>query len=228
MPHRARHVSLARQDVGVNEAVRNLAEHGILSVRRRRTGEITQVKMLRYGWVTVGTYANIQLLRDAQPYILEIIRGGYELKAWVWSTQIPLDVLASGSALPFGVVIIIVAIAEAVADVAAGNQLEAFVDLAALALPFGELWILFRGLQLLYDWTAPATPSPGNPLGLSLGEGFLFATGGAGLGIDLVDILSGALGTALGALPGAVSHAAGSAAGSSQGTTRGTSQGLHP
>lgn len=152
---RGRRVALANRDLDINRAIENLAVHHIVAVRRRRGGEILQVKHITFGWISVATYARMSLIKSAQPVILEVIRGGYQLKAWIWSTQIPLDVLASGFALPFGIVIVSVAFILYALDVAGGNQTFAVIDLLALALPWGELWLLVRGLDYFFNFVKP-------------------------------------------------------------------------
>ena len=149
---RGRRVTAARQDASVNEAIANLANHGIVAVRRRRYGEITSVKLLGYGWVSAASYGQMRAFKDAQPYILEVIKGGYMLKAWIWGTEIPLDILASGAALPFGVIIVFLAVVFYVADSNYGsspNWMSA-LDIVSLILPFGELWLVYRLVQMIY------------------------------------------------------------------------------
>jgi hypothetical protein len=148
---RARRVTLAKQDADVNEAIHNVAKYGIVAVRRRKFGEITQIKHISYGWMSAATYGQLRMLKNAEPMILEIVKGGYRLKAYIWATEIPLDVLASGAALPFGVFVVFVAVILYIADTQAGNSLMAALDLLALALPFGELYLIYHIVVLLWD-----------------------------------------------------------------------------
>lgn len=160
----ARRVPLAKVDQDVNQAVASLVNHGVLAVHRKRGGEITALKLVNYGWVSVATYGKIQMLRDAQPYILEIIKGGYQLKAWLWNTGVSIDILASGITIPFGLVEVITAVGLAAIDAYNGNQLYAYLDLLALVLPWGELWLLWRGYQQFLIWFGLA-PGSGNGIG---------------------------------------------------------------
>jgi len=149
-----------------------LTDYGILSWRtKRRTGEILEVRLVTWGWVSAAAFDFLQSVRRAEPYILAVVKGGYQLKAWLWNTEIPLEVLATGLAIPFGIVLFAMAWILAVADYAAGNHLYMVLDVACLFLPFGEFWFLYRFITTVYgfakEFIAPGgTPWGGGPLGL--------------------------------------------------------------
>jgi hypothetical protein len=125
-------------------AVTNLAEYGILGVQRNRNGVIRKVRHVTFGLISVQTYGQLRMLKAAKPIILEVIHGGYQLKAWIWGSGFSLDVFASGVTIPFGVLFVLLALALALADELAGNALMATLDILALALPFGEVYLLVR------------------------------------------------------------------------------------
>lgn len=155
---RARQVSLAKQDEAVNQAITNLAEYGIVSVRRRRGGEITQVKvtgMLGPRWISAAEFGREKDLRDIQPYILEFIRAGYQFKAWIWQGEIPLggiQVLDSDVTVPMGVALIAAwALLRQLDQWRGAPDWIVFLDTWWPLLPFGELWLFYEGGDLLYE-----------------------------------------------------------------------------
>lgn len=144
------YVGLLKNNKEALTAVETMARWHITAVRRTVAGRITEVHHIQFGWIQVQTYYQLQKIHDFMPIIVQVIEGGYRLKAAIWSFEIPLDVLGSGIGIPMGAVLVLVATALAAIDWATGNQLYAWIDLAALALPFGELWLLIRGLDILY------------------------------------------------------------------------------
>lgn len=130
------------------EAIENLAVHHVLAIRQTGRGEITAVKHVAYGWLSAKEYGQLILLKDLEPAILEIIKGGYQLKAWLWGSDVTLEIAGTGVAVPFGAFIFGTALTLYAIDTSLGNKKEAILDLLTLALPFGELWIMYRGIQL--------------------------------------------------------------------------------
>jgi len=176
-----RHRYPVRVQETVHDAITDLAVYHIAAIRRRRGGEIIAVKHITLGWISVAAYGKLQIIKKLEPYAIQIIRGGYQLKAWIWATEIPLEFLASGTALPFGIIVVVVALALSAIDAVNGNQLYAAIDLIALALPWGELWLIYRGLSIFFSFILNngGVPSPSNPLGL-------FSNGWIDLGLSLI------------------------------------------
>ena len=125
---------------------RLLAEHHIVDLRYSKKGrEIIAIKHAALGWISPTMYYAMQELHSLIPSVLE---GGYRLKQAIWTTEINLEVIASGLTIPLGVLLSAAAGLEAAIDQANGNTIYAAIDLAALALPFGEFWIIYHALEL--------------------------------------------------------------------------------
>lgn len=177
---RGRHVGLVQSDREINLAVENVARWHICAIRRRKDGTITQVRHVQFGWISVEIYYQLQKLHDLVPLAQSIIEGGYRMKAALWSYEIPLEVLASGFGIPMALVLITVAATLYIVDLAAGQSFYAMVDLASLALPFGELWLLWRGASLIYSFiTGTVNPAAGTLAGVPISDFWLsLFTGG--------------------------------------------------
>ena len=193
---RAIYAGLAHRQnqLAMQEAVRNLAVYHISAVRMNKVRGITFVKHVAFGWISVQDYYRLQKLHDMAPFAIEVIRGGYALKAWIWQADVSFEVLASGTRIPFGVVLIVIAVGLAVVDAVQGNEFFSTIDLASLALPYGELWIMYRGLSMLlslFHWVEGSGATPGNPLGLTLPSSLVLAlSGGLGLSLDAATLAS--------------------------------------
>src|SRR5947209_2541349 len=142
----------ARQ-ADVAERIRLFAEHHIVAVRtQRRTGEIVAVNHAVWGWISPNQYYLMQEIHRVLPDLVsKTIEGGYRLKEAIWSWTIDFEVLATGLKLPAGLALVAGALALAGSDYVAGNTVEAALDVLALGLPFGELWLLYRGVLALND-----------------------------------------------------------------------------
>lgn len=126
--------------------IRLFAEHHIVQVRRRKNGEITAVKHVAWGWIDPKAYYLMQEAHAFLPVVEKVIEGGYRLKAAIWSWEITVEVLASGVKIPAGLALIAGTFALRALDEAQGNASYAILDVLALGLPFGELWLLYRGI----------------------------------------------------------------------------------
>lgn len=136
-------LSLPKDD---GDAIRLFAEHHIIQVRRsEKTGRILEVDHVEFGWIKPETFYRLQKLHDAFPFILKAIEGGYRMKAQLWQSSIEVNVLGTGTNFPLGMAIFAAAIGLYALDTLAGKTMEATLDIAALFLPFGELWYLWRG-----------------------------------------------------------------------------------
>ncbi len=151
------------------EAIRLLHEYHIDSFRRsRETGRITEIDHIQFGWITPERYYQLQKLHDAIPLFTKIMEGGYRLKAQLWQSEIRVTVLGSGTTFPLGYAIFGAAIGLYALDTLAGKTLDAALDVAALFLPFGELWYLFRGaivISELADFLEDVVEGAGGVLG---------------------------------------------------------------
>src|SRR5437867_13449753 len=137
--HRAR---LSRK-LSDADAIDLFARTHIVQVRRRKNGEIVLVKHCTWGWISPKTYYAMQKFEDALPKVIE---GGYRLKQAIFGWEIDVEILASGVKVPAGIALVAGALALAVLDEAEGHPEKAALDILALGLPFGELWLLYRGV----------------------------------------------------------------------------------
>ncbi len=138
MPRRSRAEKIAD--------ARLLAEHHIVDVRYTRSGRrVNRVLHAGLGWISVEQYYGLQKVHDVLPIVEKVIEGGYRLKAALWNIDISFGVLATGSELPLGMAFVAGAMGLAAIDEAAGRRDLAILDLLALGLPFGELYLFARG-----------------------------------------------------------------------------------
>lgn len=146
---RGRRVPLAQQDLSVNQAVANLVQTHIVAVRRKRGGEIISVKHAAWGWMSVKEYYALDEFHKLQPLIAEVIKGGYELKAWLWNTGVSFDLLASGLTVPFGLILATFAAGQYAVDSA-----KVSVDQAA-----AQAWTAYNKALSFYN-SLPAVYAP--------------------------------------------------------------------
>src|SRR5208283_4091509 len=88
----------------VNEAIVNATVHHVVAVRRKRGGEITHVKHIKWGWMKIGDYYLLDEFHRLLPLIQEVIRAGYQIKSWLWTSSIDLEVVATGFKIPYGLI----------------------------------------------------------------------------------------------------------------------------
>jgi len=136
-----------RSRAEVLEELRLFAEHHLVDIRRSRKGrEIVAVKHSVFGWISPTQYYALQHSHELLGILEKVVEGGYRLKAALWTMQIsPVQILGSDIEIPVAGAIVAGAIGLSVLDAAAGNQILAIIDLAALVLPFGEIYLLLRG-----------------------------------------------------------------------------------
>ena len=106
---------------------------------------VTKVKHVQWGWMPPEEYYQLQKLHDFLPLVEKVIEGGYRLKAALWSIDIPVSVLGSGTEFPLGGAIVAAAMGAYAIHTADGRQDLALLDIASLFLPFGELWLFYIG-----------------------------------------------------------------------------------
>ncbi len=128
------------------EAIRLFTEQHIIQVRRSEsTGRILEVDHVEFGWMKPEVFYRLQKMKDLQPLLEKVIEGGYRAKAALWSTQVtvgPVTIPALG-AIAAG------AFLASAIHKEAGKDFEAFLDIASLFLPFGEIWLLYSGFSFL-------------------------------------------------------------------------------
>ena len=187
-----------KNDHTVFEGIEGLARYHISAVRRKKSGEITQVKHIAYGWMPVGEFYVLDEFHRMLPLIQQVVRGGYELNSWVMGQVIPTGILGFDAGIPMSVLLMGASAVFLVYDYAVGNQLGMLLDVIWPFLPFGVIWMAYR---LVSSFVATgkeiASVFPGNPLvdafvSLIGGGGPLLAYA-EGLGVaDIIqDILSG-------------------------------------
>ena len=106
---------------------------------------VTQVKHTAFGWMPPEEYYRLQKVHDVLPLLEKVIEGGYRFKAALWGIDIPVSVLGSGTEFPLGGAIVAAAMGAYAIHTAGGRQDLAFLDMASLFLPFGELWLFYIG-----------------------------------------------------------------------------------
>lgn len=118
-------------------AIQLFAEHHIVHVRRRKNGEIVAVKHSTFGWMSPEQYYGLQKIHDAMPLIAEFIRGGYQTKAWLWSTSIEVE----GFSLPIGSALPVIETFNLLAELSKEKRDPSMILLRAYALlgPFGDV-----------------------------------------------------------------------------------------
>jgi len=133
---------VARADHALEDA-RLLAEHHIAGVRYTRKGRrISHVLHPQLGWLTIADYYKLQKTHELEPWIAKTIEGGYRMKAAIWGTQVG----AATVNVPAGAIVLAGALALVAAD--RDNPALQALDLLSLALPFGELYLVYRGVNI--------------------------------------------------------------------------------
>jgi len=123
-----------RLPVDTASAIRLFAEHHIVAVRRKRGGEITEVKHIAYGWMKVREYYRLQKLHELIPLFVAVVEGGYRTKAALWGMSIEV----AGFSIPAGLAFPFIE-ATALRDaIQAGNVGNALFWGYALLGPFGD------------------------------------------------------------------------------------------
>ncbi len=134
------------------EAIRLFTENHIVQFRRGTSGRITEVDHVQFGWMKPERYYQLQTLHNLLPLASKFIEGGYRLKAALWSIDIDAKVLGSGTEIPLAVAFFGGAATLAAVHTARGENFMAFLDIASLFLPFGELYLLLMGAVTIGDF----------------------------------------------------------------------------
>ncbi len=144
------HLALPKDDA---EAIRLFTQDNIIQVRRSgKTGRILEVDHVQFGWMKPEQFYQMKKLKESMPLINTIVEGGYRLKASLWSSEISVEILGTGTKMPMALAISGAAFGLYVANRAAGNNFEAALALLSLFLPFGELWLLWNGALTIQGW----------------------------------------------------------------------------
>jgi hypothetical protein len=127
------------RNLATADAIRLMAEHHIVHVRRAKNGEIVAIKHMAFGWIGPKEY---YLLQEAHRLIPEFVRGGYQAKAWLWSVQLSV----AGFSIPVGGSIPAYAVSKIALALSENDTKTVGEYGAALLLPWGDVWILMRML----------------------------------------------------------------------------------
>ncbi len=127
------------------DAIRLFTEKHIVQFRRGTSGRITEVDHVQFGWMKPERYYQLQKLHDAMPLMAKAIEGGYRMKAALWNQSLKVEVLGTGVSIPMSIAFTSAALGLYVLHTTEGKQAEALLDIAALFLPFGELWYFYLG-----------------------------------------------------------------------------------
>ena len=107
---------------------------------------VTRVHHIQWGWMPIERYYGLAKLHDAIPVITKVIEGGYRLKAALWNIDVSFSVIGSGTEVPLGLAFVSGALLLSAIDQAAGHPELAVLDVASLFLPYGELYLFYRGI----------------------------------------------------------------------------------
>ena len=127
---------------GDREAIRTFVDNHIVQARIGKRGEILGVKHVQFGWIEPETYYQLQQFHAYMPLIIKFVEGGYRLKASIWSASIQ----AGPVSLPVGGFVPAYALSRVALAISEGNQQRALEFLLALALPFGDIWLIWMML----------------------------------------------------------------------------------
>lgn len=184
----------------INESIENIARWHIAGIERGKGGTVTRVKHIQFGWISIKEYYKLQKLHELTPILIKAVEGGYRLKAQLWAVPVSLDIVGSGITVPFGAALITAATTLSAIDAFLGNELYAALDLWALVLPFGEIWIMWRGEQLLWGAANSALDYLKNLPGWAAGTIPALVGGGAeGLNQAVSNALTNVWGTGIAA-----------------------------
>lgn len=175
---------LPHQSTG--DAIRSIGEYHISAVRRKRNGDITQVRHIAYGWMTVKEWYVIDEFHKMMPVIQEVVHGGYQLNAWVMSVEIPVGIPGFTAGIPLSVVLLSSTVVLLIADNYTGQpKWMMLLDVLWPFLPFGVLWPLLRISQLFIEAGKDVKGSFQNPVF----DGLISLMGGGGLLLGVAEAL---------------------------------------
>jgi len=162
--------------VDASTAIDLFAKHHIVAIRRKRYGEISEVKHVQFGWMKPAEYYQLQKLHDLEPLLIKIIEGGYRLKQAIYGFEI--EILGTDIPVPIGAGLMATMIGKIALSIKDGRNDQALLWSLALALPFGEIAAIWRltqealGISGDEPWWGfgkvqlpglPFTPLPGEP-----------------------------------------------------------------
>ena len=155
-------------------------EHHIVDFRTSigSHGQITAVKHIKRGWITLKEYYDLQKVHEALPIIEKIIEGGYRLKQTIYGLEVEVEAFGFGVSIPVGVALLLATTASAAALWEAGDKGGAVTLLSLLVLPFGELVLLYLFAHAIFkgaESVAPILPALPTPLPAVING---YATGG--------------------------------------------------
>jgi len=106
---------------------------------------VTQVHHVQWGWMPMEDYYKLAKIHDVLPLIEKVVEGGYRMKAALWGIDISFGILGTGTEMPLGLALVAGALGLSAIDTAAGRTDLATLDVLALVLPFGEIYLIVRG-----------------------------------------------------------------------------------
>lgn len=180
---------------GNNSSLELALKYHITAIRYGKHHQILAVKHIQGGWMTLDKYYARQKLHELMPIFEKITEGGYRLKQAIWNQSVDVTIAGTGASLPMGVVLVGLATTFYAQDIGSSPANAAF-DIACLVIPFGDIYLLWRGAltfgSLLGSWSSffvnsvkqvpvtpsqpPTTDSSGN---LSCAPGYVLMYGSA-------------------------------------------------
>lgn len=145
------HTPAVRRPPETREAALAFAlQHSISDFKVGSKGQITQVKHIKGGWMSLEDYYDWkrqnEMLSAALP---EIIQGGYRLNSLVYAINFDVELGPVGIPLPLGPALVVLEVLTLVAAVQAGDYKSAAVALAALIAPYGCIIAIYHGYLFL-------------------------------------------------------------------------------
>lgn len=133
----------------MDETALSLAlEHHILDFKRGSKGQITQVKHIKFGWMSIEGYYNLCKSHDLV-YALgpAAIEGGYRLNQAIYGISVEVAFAGFEVPLPIGPALIFIAALNLAIAIQSGNMKDAVLWLACLAAPFGAVLCVYLVLK---------------------------------------------------------------------------------
>lgn len=129
-------------------------EHHIVDWKKGSHGQITQVKHIKFGWITLEKYYDLQKVHQVLPLIEKVVEGGYRLKAAIYSLTVEIEFAGFGASIPVGPALALTTVGVAAALWEAGDHATAAALVALLMAPFGEIVLLYLFAQAMFKGAA--------------------------------------------------------------------------
>ena len=144
------YINLNRARDNQKFALEMFTKHGIVACRMTKDGQIAWIKHATFGWLSAAQYLLLQKLKEL-PWAA-IVEGGYRLNAEIYGAEVSAEVLATGAKVPLGLILVGLTAGTILLAIERGELQQAAILLAALALPFGSLYLLYFFADAIGKW----------------------------------------------------------------------------